>query len=654
MENKIIAAIAVGVVLAVALIVIIVLAATGAFDSNNNNNNNNSNSNNNKLLFNTYLLNPDDSYVFTDSNGVETVNFGCQALVDSIYEEQGPNVADSPEFKPARVLLMLAVGTHLLNIRLGYYTVVTGLGTSRNDVVVQGSISIPNNEDPCIGSLDSFFRSMSNLTIQVPDGEPNYFSASQASPIRNVRVEGDLALSRFQGGCGDNPGLGGYSSGGFMADMEITNDVDFATQQQFFTRNSTIGGSVTAGAWNLFFVGCVGTIPVNECVVGIKGPPAIPGLPLYTNEPIVTGKIAGALGLTRENGFFVIVKPTLVTDSSGLSLGDTVFERNVTTVHPGTPIEEINALLEIEGLHLIFAPGQYFYSQPITLVHSNTLILGLGFATIHPTAGNVCLLIKDGAVGCRVTGLMIEAGEQTSEALIRVGETIKGAGDPNNPTILSDMFPRVGGPTDTASAITMFEVNQNETVIDHTWCWRADHDSNGVRSGLGPTKAQVQFGLVVNGDNVRGFGIFSEHTLQECVQWNGDNGRLKFMQCELPYDVGSEWDFPGLKVTGSGFQGSGIGIYSFFARKWSNNTPANAPMVTSGVVVPTDAEISRVFTIFLNGSDDPQDGGNGEITHVINGTGSVSGVDEAGIAQWCNTSSPGGSDCIQCPTPSPP
>ena len=57
------------------------------------------------------------------------------------------------------------------------------------------------------------------------------------------------------------------------------------------------------------------------------------------------------------------------------------------------------------------------------------------------------------------------------------------ASSPTNPTTLSDVYFRVGGPhigqTDTA-----LEVNSDNVLIDHTWVWRGDHGVEGFTEGV--------------------------------------------------------------------------------------------------------------------------------------------------------------------------
>ena len=71
----------------------------------------------------------------------------------------------------------------------------------------------------------------------------------------------------------------------------------------------------------------------------------------------------------------------------------------------------------------------------------------------------------------------------------------------------------------------MIEVIGSNIVIDDTWLWRADHDSEGlVYNRSNP----VQTGLKVYGDNVTIYGLAVEHALGNQVEWYGENGTVVF------------------------------------------------------------------------------------------------------------------------------
>ena len=106
-----------------------------------------------------------------------------QAAVDAIASQQVSN-----QFGTQRYALLFKPGTYgsvatPLNFQVGYYTAVAGLGQSPNDVVINGSIDVYNQcfSGSCI-ALDNFWRSLSNLTINVAN--PNGCYTASSGPCR--------------------------------------------------------------------------------------------------------------------------------------------------------------------------------------------------------------------------------------------------------------------------------------------------------------------------------------------------------------------------------------------------------------------------------------------------------------------------------------
>lgn len=159
----------------------------------------------------------------------------------------------------------------------------------------------------------------------------------------------------------------------------------------------------------------------------------------------------------------------------------------------------------------------------------------------------------------------------------------------------------------------MVKINNGNVIYDNSWLWRADHDMTGlVYSSMNP----VQTGLEVNGDDVIAYGLASEHTLGNLVEWNGNNGHVYFYQSEYPYDVTQEnyanQGFVSYKVGDSvtSHHGFGIGVYSYFRD--------HQVEMQSGIVAPVKDSVSFInaVTVFLSG--------NGQIDHVIDTTGNMS------------------------------
>ena len=556
--------------------------------------------------------------VFSPSMAQSTI----QSTLDAISTQQVPS-----EFGTGRYALLFEPGTYgsaanPLDFQVGYYTQVAGLGASPGDVVINGAINVFNR---CFGGgvcngLTNFWRSMSNLTLNVdlPSSPPNYapysgdafspfcdnsaemWAVSQAAPIRSVIVNGSLVAVDY---CNNNF----FTSGGFFANDQFNGQVADYTQQQFFTRNSDINGWSNS-VWNQVFLGDNGA-PAAD-FGGSNQYTTIATTPVSEEPPYLT---AGA------DGSYSVLVPGVRHNSTGPAYGaaTSIPIDQFFVATPSTQAAAINAALA-RGKSLILTPGIYELAQPIVVSHPHTVVLGLGFATLIPTQGNAA--IETASVpGIKVSGLIVDAGPVTSPVLVQIGD--KGAGgthDANDPTLLSDVFFRIGG-AEAGSATTSLEVNADNTILDDIWAWRADHGA-----GAGWTTNTADTGLVVNGDNVSAYGLFVEHYQKNEVVWNGENGSVVFFQNEMPYDPPSQsaWmasatqkGYPAFFVAPSvkTFQGSGMGSYSFFNQ--------GVPIYSDEAFqVPTTpgVQFHDIFTIFLSTA------GSGGISSVIDGVGGSS------------------------------
>jgi hypothetical protein len=96
----------------------------------------------------------------------------------------------------------------------------------------------------------NFWRGAENLTVE-PVGGGDRWAVSQAAPYRRVHVRGDLLLDD-----------GGWSSGGFFADVRVDGAVRSGSQQQWYSRGSRFGSWVGSN-WNMVFQGVVGAPPTS-------------------------------------------------------------------------------------------------------------------------------------------------------------------------------------------------------------------------------------------------------------------------------------------------------------------------------------------------------------------------------------------------------
>ncbi len=583
-----------------------------------------------------------------------------QADLDAISNVQVPN-----QFGSQRNAILFEPGTYgsaadPLVFQVGYYTEVAGLGAMPQDTVINGAIDVFNqcSGGQCEGS-DNFWRSLSNLTLNVDlpstpgpgytspaNGESTgcqasaeIWAASQAMPIRRTIINGNLVLQDY---CGQ-----GFVSGGFLADDEISGAADFYGQQQYLTRNSDIGSS-SNGVWNQVFSGVNGA-PATSFGPGTNGYTTLAASPVTEEEPFLT---------TSSSGGYSVFVPAVQTNSvgpsyaSGSEAGTSIPIQQFFTASPSTPVFEINLALAL-GQNLILTPGVYDLYQPIVVSRPNTVVLGLGFATLVPQWGNAALIVTSNQ-GVKVSGLIIDAGPVNSPVLMDVGCTNQtgfgqgwltpgswgfGCGfvppfgswgstsSASDPDLIQDVFFRIGGAetTPTSATVSLMD-NASDSILDDVWAWRADHGN-----AVGWTVNQANTGVVVTGNDVTAYGLAVEHYQNYEVIWSGQGGTDVFFQNELPYDPPSQaaWmEAPGVdgyaafEVT-SGvktFTGYGMGSYSFF------DIPGLTPQIFAANAFQVPATLPAgslhdLFTIFLNATS-----GYGGITNVVDNTGGSSTV----------------------------
>ena len=429
-----------------------------------------------------------------------------QSAINSIYATQQNN-----QFGPARNAILFKPGTYPVDVPVGFYTHVMGLGARPDDVNITAQV----HSDPVLANnnaTQNFWRAVENFSV-TPPGAGMEWAVSQAVPFRRMHVRGNnLYLHRF----------GGWASGGWISDSVVDYDVNSGSQQQWISRNAQ-WGSWTGNVWNMVFVGIPNNLPGGTWPTTRNT--------IVNPTPVVAEK--PFLWLNGAN--YEVYVPALRTNLNGITWGAGQTQgtsrslREFYLARPGDSAATINAQLAA-GWNVLFTPGIYDLNQPIQVNRAGTVVMGMGFATLRPTAGNAALTVAD-VDGVRISHVFVDAGATNSPVLVQVGPPGSNAGHAANPTVLHDVFVRVGG-AGVGNATVSMEINSNHVIIDHTWLWRADHGS-----GWGWTVNRARNGLVVNGQNVTAYGLFVEHYQEYQVVWNGNGGRTYFYQSEIPYDV---------------------------------------------------------------------------------------------------------------------
>ena len=507
------------------------------------------------------------------------------------------------QFTTNRYAVLFKPGTYSVQAPIGYYESIAGLGRDPSAVTINGFIT-PNfgTEAENENLTETFWRSMENMTFNVEtdttqNAPPNtlQWGVSQGTSLRRLSINGALQL-------GDSGS--GYSSGGFIADTEVTGVVNSSTQQQWFTRNSVIGGW-NGSNWNMVFAGVEGApfsnYPANSFTV-------LPTTPASREKPF--------LYIDEKGGYRVWV-PFPTQNSSGVDWNSKWEQGYAIPINaffiaqPSNTVQEINRALA-EGKNLILTPGIYQLTGSIQVTRPNTIVLGLGYATLVPQTGTPAITVAD-VDGVQLAGLVIDAGPVNSPVLVQLGDPQRSRRTHQwNPTSLNDVFFRIGGATP-GLATTSLEIDSDDVILDNIWAWRADHGN-----GVGWTDNVAEHGLVVNGDFVTALGLAVEHYEQNQVVWNGEYGQTIFYQSELPYDVPSQSAWMQRSANGyssyavsswvQNHHAYGLGVYSFFDQ--------GVDIVEdSAITVPdaNDVSVTHAVSVFIAGS--------GAITHIVDDAG---------------------------------
>lgn len=526
----------------------------------------------------------DNVFVFSPEDNVEDV----QNKVDEIYKRQ-----ESNQFGSQRYALLFKPGEYdsSLEVNVGYYTQVSGLGVLPTDTNINKlwvNADWMRHNATC-----NFWRGAENFSVN----EYCMWANSQAVSLRRMNFNDGMVLSDGEG----------WSSGGFIADSYIAKTISSGSQQQYLTRNDD-WRFWEGGVWNMVFVG-VDRSKTPSGFWPYQPYTKVTATPVIQEKPYLT--------YDETYGYGVVV-PEIRTDAIGVSWteGTTGKFISLNKFHIATPEKDdavtINNAIK-DGKHILLTPGIYELKGTIEVTNSDTIIYGMGLATIVATKGNVAMETAD-VDGIKICGVLFDAGDEESETLLKVGSKKSDKSHESNPIVLSDVYFRAGGTEYTGKVKSCITINSNNVIGDNLWVWRADHGSNvGWEINTAPN------GAIINGDDVTMYGLFVEHFQEYQTIWNGEGGELYFYQSEIPYDVPNQEAFmshdgkvngyASIKVSDDvkSFESYGIGVYSY-------NRDAKID-INSAVEVPDvkGVKLHNTLTVMLNG--------NPGISHVINNTG---------------------------------
>lgn len=527
--------------------------------------------------------------IFDPSMDVAAINSRLRALAaqsdgfddarSAVYFKPGTYGSDAGRFHPAT-----AQGH--VDSPVGFMMTVQGLGAAPGAVTLNGNLRVGS---PQTGALATFWRSLANLKINPIQADLPAFTmrwnTSQASSLRRVHVAGHLDLT------------GGVSFGSYVANSRVEGDLRFGAGW-VQDRNPPSTGTVEGGpAQFMVRDGALGGVQGREVSLvfsGVEGAPATAFAPGDKTSLATTAVSRDAPFLYLDGTQYKVFVPavarntrgvhwgTVASDGVALPIGDFFIGR------PEHSAATLNAALQ-DGKHLLLTPGVYRIDQPLRVRHANTVVLGMGLATLTPTQGTAAITVDD-VTGVVLASLVVDANTTRSEVLVQVGSASGRAGDAANPSSLIDVYVRVGGPS-AGRVGTAVVVQQNHVVIDHSWIWRGDHGNAGTTGWAINT---ADHALEVNGNDVHAVALFAEHFQKTQVLWNGERGRTVFMECEPPYDPpsqaawmnGSENGYACYQVADHVTTHEGVGLSNWALFFASFGPPPNQVYAHSAVKAP--------------------------------------------------------------------
>lgn len=507
-------------------------------------------------------------------------------------------------------------------IELGFYSHIGGLGRVPADVKL-GSIFTRPHLSGGANATCTFWRSVENVTVM----RDFAWTVSQSTSARRMQIE---STSRYISDIGQDNFWG---SGGFIADVHYTtNRPNWDGQQQWYTRNAVFpaGTGAMGGSYNMVWQGCVNPPQADDA----NSP--VPTTPIIREKPFL---------FIDKDGEYKVFVPAWQKDRVGTSWTETDMGKGEIQdlltkwyiTKDGDTNAEINAALKT-GKNIFFTPGHYALNAPIQVNRKDAILLGAGIAsvTLEPTEKNTwgCIYAddKDGII---VAGLLMDSFNSTTYQ-IRVGNEGTKTNHAKDPIMLADITCRVGSVQSKKIQIhASMQINSNNVVGDHFWLWRADH---GMQHGGHSRweRDRCKNGLIVTGNDVTLYALFTEHYQEYEVLWLGERGRTYFFQNEPPYDAPNQasWSSQGGRVDG----------YAAFKVANTVKEHRTIGMGSYAVLTGTDGhvnkkngfEIPNTPNVTLEKMNTTRFAGSGNIQNVINSTGGSTATGLKRVASYNN------------------
>jgi hypothetical protein len=314
------------------------------------------------------------------------------------------------------------------------------------------------------------------------------WAVSQAVPFRRMHVLGNIVLHQN----------GGWASGGWMSDSSLTATWGRPAAAVDLTQQRV--GQLDRGQLEHGLRRRQESRPPAN---GPRRPTPSRSHPHRPRKALPPGRCKGQLERPR---------PELArTDSHRHHLAQRLDARPHASpyrfyiAHPGADTAAtLNAQLA-KGKNLLFTPGIYELSEPIRITRPDTVVMGLGFATLRPTTAQPPSHRRRRRHRDRRPALRCRP--RIRPCCSKSAPKGSSASHARNPISLHDVFFRVA-----AQGVGRATVNLSSTATTPSSI--TPGSGAPITAHVGWTENTSANGLVVNGDNVTIYGLFVEHHQQ--------------------------------------------------------------------------------------------------------------------------------------------
>ena len=333
------------------------------------------------------------------------------------------------------------------------------------------------------------------------------WAVSQAAPCRRIHVKGDLSLDPRR-----TAGPRAASSPTPRSTARSTS----ASQQQWYTRDSSARAAGSGSVWNMVFSGV--TRRAGDRASRTRRHTVLDTTP-------ISGRSRTS---TRTNGRLGGVRPEPAHRTHRRLVAEHRRARRSRLDSSTSPSPVTRARRSTRrwrrACTCCFTPGVYHLDQTINVTGPNTVVLGLGYGDDHPGQRRQTACRSPTWTASRSPACCSTGRRRSRTRVLEVGTAGNHADRAGNPqSAPGRVHPgrrrrrRQGDQRPSSSTPTTRSSTTSGRGVPTT------------APGVGWTENIADYGLVVNGNDVNGYGLFVEHYQKYNLLWNGERGRVDLL-----------------------------------------------------------------------------------------------------------------------------